>query len=458
MNKRDVLYSETQTTRGTDRQWPRRLAFQISAIYLVVGIVWIAASDRTLATLVKKMGDPWGTLTTFQTLKGWAFVVITAVILYFLIRKFTTSIERSMNATQRAAEAYRGRLEQNVQARTADILTANRRLQDQIDQRKGIEAELRSAKRASEEASIAKSTFLANTTHEIRTPLTSILGYADLLADRDLSADQRDRFVTIVRQNAAHLLTLIDDLLDLSRIETGNLRVTMADHSPLDIAENTLELLRPRAVQKGLTLTLNPHADIPDVLRTDGVRLRQVLLNLVNNAIKFTPTGTVSLVVRGIEASGNAATVDNGWVQFDVIDTGIGIAAEHLAQIFEPFYQVEHGENRRYAGTGLGLAISRRLIEQMGGTLTVSSQWGKGSTFTVKVPLTTSEAGVTSADAPPVVDVRLAGRILLAEDNVTIRWLVEEYLSRAGATITAVSDGATAVDRVRRHRGERVAD
>jgi len=337
-------------------------------------------------------------------------------------------------------------LEHRVAERTADFSEANRNLQREVEEREKMAVELRSAKRIAEEASTAKTVFVANTTHEIRTPLTSILGYADLLLDGGLSAEQRERYVLVLRQNASHLLKMIDDLLDLSRIETGNLRLTLEDYPLREIAEQALELLRPRAEEKGLALAMDLVGELPETIRTDGVRLRQVLLNLLSNAIKFTPSGRVSLVMRviGHEDSGGTRSL-----QFEVVDTGIGVDAEQRERIFEPFYQVDHGENRQYGGTGLGLAISRKLVEQMGGTLELTSEFGHGSVFTVRIPLLVPLK--VTQQARPVVEVesRIDGHVLLAEDNANIRWLVEEYLRRAGATVTVVSDGAEAVTAVR---------
>ncbi|MGN6371314.1 MAG: ATP-binding protein [Phycisphaerae bacterium] len=348
--------------------------------------------------------------------------------------------------SEKALEEYRHRLEQRVQERTADLSAVNQHLQREIDERHKIEAELRAAKQLAEQASNAKSIFLANTTHEIRTPLTSILGYADLLVDPSLSEDQRAQYLTILRQNASHLLRMIDDLLDLSRIETGNLRLMLDDYSPLELAEQSLELLRPRAAEKGLSLSLAADGTLPEVIRTDGVRLRQVLLNLLSNAIKFTPTGAVSLTVSKIH--GNNANAP--WLQFTVADTGIGIPPEQHERIFEPFHQVEQSGNRRFGGAGLGLAISRKLVDQMGGTLELSSEPGRGSIFTLKIP-SFAPASLVHAARPMVQrESRIEGRVLLAEDNPNIRWLVEEYLRRAGAAVTPVSNGAQALAAIER--------
>ncbi|HUO08724.1 MAG TPA: ATP-binding protein [Phycisphaerae bacterium] len=349
--------------------------------------------------------------------------------------------------TEKALEEYRTLLEHRVQERTADLSALNRSLQHEVKERQKVEAELRRATEIAEEASNAKSVFLANTTHEIRTPLTSILGYADLLLDVGLYSEQRAQYLTVLRQNATHLLRMIDDLLDLSRIETGNLRFTLDDYSPTEIAEQTLELLRPRAAAKDLPLYLELRDPLPKMIRTDGVRLRQILLNLLSNAIKFTNTGSVSLVVHQATAGGAPETF---WLQFDVIDTGIGIAGEQLERIFEPFYQIDQSESRHYGGAGLGLAISRKLVDQMGGTLEVSSQPGRGSHFRLKIPVLAPARFVQAARPLLQMNAQMDGRVLLAEDNANIRWLVEEYLRRGGAAVTAVANGTQAVSAVQR--------
>ena len=284
---------------------------------------------------------------------------------------------------ERSLDQYRSQLEQRVTDRTAELSLANQKLRDEVEERHRIEADLRTAKAAAEEANASKSTFLANTSHEIRTPLTSILGYADLLWDPVLQPAERARYLDVLQKNAQHLLALIDDLLDLSQAEMGKVRVTFGEHSPREIAEQAVELLRPRAAEKSLELSLEFAEEIPAMIHTDGVRVRQVLLNLLSNAIKFTPRGRVTLRVAG-EQSGDAPAA--AFVSFEVTDTGIGLDAGHIERVFDPFYQVEQGATRRYGGSGLGLAISHELAEQLGGSLVVSSSPGIGSTFTLTLP------------------------------------------------------------------------
>jgi PAS domain S-box-containing protein len=356
----------------------------------------------------------------------------------------TDITERIRN--QEALVQHQAELEQRVRDRTAELTQANQRLQAEVQERHRMGEVLRAATTAAEAANAAKTTFLANTTHEIRTPLTSILGYVDLLADPALPEQERATYLDIVRQNARHLLALIDDLLDMSRAETGKVRVDLQDQSLREIAQQAVQLLIPRAEAKSLALTLQFGEHLPETIRTDGVRLRQVLLNLLANAIKFTPAGSVRLRVEQVESSNGSGPR----VRFGVSDTGIGMAREHLALIFEPFYQIEQGATRRYGGSGLGLAISRQLTHQMGGTLTVASEPGRGTTFTLELPVGTARAPAEGPKNPATGGGRLAGTILLAEDNPNIRLLVDEYLRRAGAHVITVPDGEQAVDRVLR--------
>lgn len=344
----------------------------------------------------------------------------------------------------RALEEYRAGLERRVAERTAALSAANDRLRAEVEQRERAEAGLLAAKQAAEDASAAKSTYLANTTHEIRTPLTSILGYADLLMDQDLPESQRLRYLEIVQNNAGHLLKLVDDLLDLTRVEMGKITINWEQESPRDLAAQAVELVRPRADEKGIRLAVDVGPEVPSFFRADGVRLRQVLLNLLSNAIKFTDTGRVTLAVEAAPqppVNGHSAGRS---LRFRVTDTGIGIPPEHVQRIFEPFYQVDREPSRRYRGFGLGLAISRELLEFMGGSIAVSSAPGAGSTFIAELPLTEVGTIPTRAPQAPALD-RLDADVLLAEDDPNIRWLVEEYLRRAGARVVSVSDGAAAV-------------
>jgi PAS domain S-box-containing protein len=358
---------------------------------------------------------------------------------------------------ERSLAQYRTQLEQRVAERTAELSRANDRLRGEVEERHRITEELRAAKTAADAANVSKSTFLANTSHEIRTPLTSILGYADLLADPQLSEGQRGKYLEVLQQNAQHLLSLIDDLLDLSRAEMGKVRVAFGAQSPREIADQAMELLRHRAAEKALAFALDCCDDVPEQFQTDGVRVRQILLNLLSNAIKFTARGKVTLTIRGVRPAGEGGDGAARVLRFEVADTGIGLDEAHVQRVFEPFYQVDQGATRRYGGSGLGLAISRQLAHQIGGSITVTSTLGAGSTFVLELPVApaagragggaTGGAGEARGGGGRAMTIAGAS-ILLAEDNPNIRLLVDEYLRRAGARVVTVGDGAQAVQRM----------
>jgi PAS domain S-box-containing protein len=316
--------------------------------------------------------------------------------------------------------------------------------------RRGLElaamtAQLSSAKEAAEAANRAKSDFLAGMSHELRTPLNAVIGFADLLLESEPPADERTRYLKLMREAGRTLLTVVNDVLDLSKIEAGALELETLDVDLPALLRTCADLVRPMAEEKGLALRLDLAADLPVWVRIDPTRLRQVLLNLLNNAIKFTEAGMVCLAAR--------ITGDHGGVplvRLSVEDTGIGIPMDRMVRIFRPFGQGDASTTRRYGGTGLGLSISRRLCGFMGGDLQVASEPGRGSVFWTDLPLPLSarRQGRRNRSGNEAQGLAPGLRILVAEDLVPNQVLVRAVLQRAGATVTVVADGRSALDAV----------
>lgn len=315
-------------------------------------------------------------------------------------------------------------------------------------------AELEQARNAADSASRAKSSFLSNMAHEIRTPLTAILGYSELISDPDLPPEQLREHLVAITRSGHHLFELVNDLLDVSKIESGAMRLELLQCSPAQLARDVVSVLVPRAQSKGLTIELSAESKLPALCRTDPTKLRQILVNLLGNAIKFTESGSIKLVV---DFTADAAKPSEGTLTMAVTDTGLGIAPEVLPTLFKPFTQADASTTRRFGGTGLGLSICRSFAELLGGSLAVRSQLNVGSTFTVSLHVTDASSLIDLNDAPATTVSAtqvgskpiqpLAGRrILVAEDGPDNQRLISHILTKGGATVTMTGDGQAALD------------
>jgi len=334
-------------------------------------------------------------------------------------------------------QVHQQELERKVQERTAELSEANKALKLEIVERKRIEEALEYAKHAAEVANFSKSRFLANMSHELRTPLNAIIGYSEMLQEEaeDLEQDNCIADLQKIQSAGRHLLGLINDVLDLSKIEAGKMELHLETCDLAMLLDEVESTVRPLIEKKSNLLHIT-HADKLGAIHTDVTRLRQMLLNLLSNAAKFTENGTIRLdIERYLKAT-------EEWINFHIVDNGIGMTAEQQAKLFQPFTQADASTTRRYGGTGLGLTITKQFAEMIGGAVNIDSKFGEGSTFTLSLPAharlkeqPTLEA-MTETETPPG-----DGVILIIDNNCEERELLKENLGRMGYAVAVSGAG-----------------
>lgn len=335
--------------------------------------------------------------------------------------------------------------EARLASEKAKLETETYRIKQELYQQEMNRQLLEEKSKQLQESNRLKSEFLANMSHEIRTPMSAVTGMAELLLHTELDNDQRE-FATIIRDSAQALLSIINDILDLSKIEAGKLELDLGDFELAPVVEGVAGLVSDEARIKEISLMTFVDPSLPKLLRGDAVRLRQILLNLVSNAVKFTHEGEI--VLRAIETDfvSSVEKDQDTAILFEVSDTGIGIAEDKINKLFQAFTQADGSTTRKYGGTGLGLSISKRLVEMMGGEIGVRSEEGKGSTFWAKVPFKHSQSTPSDEPKPELENVR----VLVVDDHSSCARILEGYLSFWKMQCTVASNGSDALIEMRK--------